>query len=136
MNAVVSRRCNCPVKGGKYLEVLAKADVLLIDKTGTLTLGKPQITEIIADDQLGVRNQELGFAPDLRNYQVCQPMLQHLQISSVRLMSNNPRKVAALEEQGVTVVERIALHTDSNPHNEKYLQTKVGKLGHMGEGDS
>ncbi len=49
-------------------------------------------------------------------------------------MTNNPRKVAALEELGVEVVERIALHTDSNPHNEKYLQTKAGKLGHMFEG--
>jgi GTP cyclohydrolase II len=46
-------------------------------------------------------------------------------------MTNNPRKVAALQEQGVDVVERIPLHTDSNPHNEKYLQTKAGKLGHM-----
>jgi GTP cyclohydrolase II len=46
-------------------------------------------------------------------------------------MTNNPRKVAALEEHGVEVLERIALHTDSNPHNEKYLKTKAGKLGHM-----
>jgi GTP cyclohydrolase II len=50
-------------------------------------------------------------------------------------MTNNPRKVAALEEHGVTVVERIALHTDSNPHNEKYLRTKVGKLGHLSESE-
>jgi GTP cyclohydrolase II len=49
-------------------------------------------------------------------------------------MTNNPRKVAAMEKQGVEVVARIALHTTSNPHNEKYLQTKVGKLGHMIEG--
>ena len=50
-------------------------------------------------------------------------------------MTNNPRKVEALNEMGVSVVERIALHTGSNPHNEKYLKTKVGKLGHMREGD-
>ena len=52
------------IKGGKYLEVLAKADVLLIDKTGTLTLGKPQITEIIVWDELGDRNYELGIRGD------------------------------------------------------------------------
>ena len=46
-------------------------------------------------------------------------------------MTNNPRKVAALEEIGVEVVERISLQTGSNPHNEKYLETKAGKLGHM-----
>ncbi len=47
------------IKGGKYLEALARADVFLIDKTGTLTLGKPQITEIITGEQLGARNYEL-----------------------------------------------------------------------------
>jgi Cd2+/Zn2+-exporting ATPase/Cu+-exporting ATPase len=52
------------IKGGKYLEVLAKADVLLIDKTGTLTLGKPQITEIIVGDKLGDRNCESGIRGD------------------------------------------------------------------------
>ena len=56
-------------------------------------------------------------------------------ITAVRLMTNNPRKVDALEELGVKVVERLPLHTDSNPHNEKYLQTKAGKLGHMFGGD-
>ena len=79
-------------------------------------------------------NEQLGFGADMRDYSILKPMLEHLQIKSVRLMTNNPRKVAALEEQGVEVVERIALHTHSNPHNEKYLRTKAGKLGHMFEG--
>jgi GTP cyclohydrolase II len=79
-------------------------------------------------------NEQLGFGADMRDYSVLGPMFEHLGIKSVRLMTNNPRKVAALEEHGVEVVERIALHTDSNPHNEKYLQTKAGKLGHLFEG--
>ena len=58
-------------------------------------------------------------------------MIEHLGINAVRLMTNNPRKVAAMEKHNVEVVERIALHTASNPHNEKYLQTKMLKLGHM-----
>ncbi|TDG12763.1 GTP cyclohydrolase II [Seongchinamella unica] len=78
-------------------------------------------------------NEQLGFGPDMRDYSLLKPMLEHLKIKSVRLMTNNPRKVAALEEQGVDVVERIALQTASNPHNEKYLSTKAGKLGHMFE---
>ena len=78
-------------------------------------------------------NEQLGFGADMRDYSILQPMLAHLQIKSVRLMTNNPRKVAALEEHGVVVVERIALETGSNPHNEKYLSTKAGKLGHMFE---
>ena len=76
-------------------------------------------------------NERLGFGADMRDYSLLGPMFLHLDISAVRLMTNNPRKVAALEEQGVEVVERLPLHTDSNPHNEKYLKTKVGKLGHM-----
>ena len=79
-------------------------------------------------------NEQLGFGADMRDYSVLGPMVKHLKIKSVRLMTNNPRKVAALEEQWVKVVERLALHTDSNPHNEKYLRTKAGKLGHMFEG--
>jgi len=78
-------------------------------------------------------NERLGFGADMRDYSMLQPMIEHLGVGAVRLLTNNPRKVAALEELGVVVVERIALHTDSNPHNEKYLQTKVGKLGHMFE---
>ena len=76
-------------------------------------------------------NEQLGFGADMRDYSLLRPMFEHLKIRSVRLMTNNPRKVAALEELGIAVVERIALHTGSNPHNEKYLRTKVGKLGHM-----
>ena len=78
-------------------------------------------------------NEQLGFGADMRDYSILRPMAEHLNIKSVRLMTNNPRKVAALKEQGVDVVERIALETGSNPHNEKYLETKAGKLGHMFE---
>jgi GTP cyclohydrolase II len=46
-------------------------------------------------------------------------------------MTNNPRKVKALQDMGVNVVERMPLRTGKNPHNEKYLATKAGKLGHM-----
>jgi GTP cyclohydrolase II len=76
-------------------------------------------------------NEQLGFGADMRDYSMLQPMIEHLGLKSVRLMTNNPRKVAAMEDQGVIVFERIALHTGSNPHNENYLRTKVGKLGHI-----
>ena len=79
-------------------------------------------------------NEQLGFGADMRDYSMLGPMFRHLQITVARLMTNNPRKVAALEELGVQVLERIALHTDRNPHNEKYLTTKAGKLGHLFEG--
>ncbi|MET0378296.1 MAG: GTP cyclohydrolase II [Spongiibacteraceae bacterium] len=76
-------------------------------------------------------NEQLGFGADMRDYSICKMMLEHLQIKSVRLMTNNPRKVTALKKQGIEVSERLALQTGQNPHNAKYLATKAGKLGHM-----
>jgi GTP cyclohydrolase II len=79
-------------------------------------------------------NEQLGFGADMRDYSMCKAMLEHLGVERLRLMTNNPRKVAALTEQGIEVVERIPLQTGHNPHNAKYLATKAGKLGHlMGE---
>lgn len=76
-------------------------------------------------------NEQLGFAADMRDYSICEPMLEHLNITKVRLMTNNPRKVKALNLQGIEVVERLALQEGENPHNDQYLATKAGKLGHM-----
>ncbi|MBV8665283.1 MAG: GTP cyclohydrolase II [Burkholderiaceae bacterium] len=76
-------------------------------------------------------NQELGFAPDQRNYRLCRPMLKQLGIRSLRLMTNNPRKIQAVEALGLEVVERIPLVMQRNPHNERYLKTKADKLGHL-----
>lgn len=76
-------------------------------------------------------NEQLGFAPDLREYSMCVGMLKHLGVASVRLMTNNPLKVSALEANGVKVVERVALYAGRNPFNEGYLETKQEKMGHM-----
>ncbi len=76
-------------------------------------------------------NEELGFGADMRDYSMCKNMLEHVGIQRIRLLTNNPRKVLALEDLGFDVVERIALRTGQNPHNAKYLATKAGKLGHL-----
>ncbi|WP_084004834.1 GTP cyclohydrolase II [Terasakiispira papahanaumokuakeensis] len=76
-------------------------------------------------------NEQLGFAADMREYHMLRPMLTHLGIQSVRLMTNNPRKVKALEHYHVHVTERLAITTGLNPHNAHYLSTKADKLGHM-----
>lgn len=76
-------------------------------------------------------NERLGFGADMRDYSILKPMFEHLEVASVKLMTNNPRKVAALTELGIEVAERLPLQCDANPHNEKYLQTKGAKLGHM-----
>ncbi|MDX1504454.1 MAG: GTP cyclohydrolase II [Spongiibacter sp.] len=76
-------------------------------------------------------NEQLGFGADMRDYSLLKVMCSELGISKVRLMTNNPRKVKALTDQGVDVVERLPLQTGQNPHNAKYLATKSGKLGHL-----
>jgi GTP cyclohydrolase II len=75
-------------------------------------------------------NEKLGFAADLRDYSICSGMLEYLNVQSLRLMTNNPRKVKALEQGGITIVERLPLEVGRNPHNESYLSTKASKLGH------
>jgi GTP cyclohydrolase II len=76
-------------------------------------------------------NEELGFDADMRDYSMCKIMLEHVAIRRLRLLTNNPRKVAAMEKLGFEVVERIALQTGQNAHNARYLATKAGKLGHL-----
>ena len=76
-------------------------------------------------------NVSLGFGPDQREYAIAISMLQQLAISKVRLMTNNPRKVNALSDAGITVVERVALASGANPHNQHYLKVKQHKLGHL-----
>jgi GTP cyclohydrolase II len=76
-------------------------------------------------------NLQLGFHADARNYELCQPMLAQFGVKSLRLMTNNPRKIAAMEKLGVRVVDRVPLLVNRNAFNSSYLNTKASKLGHM-----
>jgi len=80
-------------------------------------------------------NEQLGFGADMRDYSILSFMAEHLKIQKVKLLTNNPRKVKALEALGIEVVERIPHQTGRNPHNIKYLETKKGKLGHLLDGE-
>ncbi|MBI4911449.1 MAG: GTP cyclohydrolase II [Acidobacteria bacterium] len=75
-------------------------------------------------------NHRLGFADDLRTYDCAVEMLRFFGIHKVRLLTNNPRKIEALEEAGIHV-QREAHQAASNPHNLFYLQTKARKSGHL-----
>jgi GTP cyclohydrolase II len=76
-------------------------------------------------------NTRLGFAIDARDFGVAARMLSLLGIKAVRLLTNNPAKVAGLEAEGVHVVERLPLAVPSNPYNERYLATKRDRTGHQ-----
>jgi GTP cyclohydrolase II len=76
-------------------------------------------------------NQRLGFEADEREFAAAAEMLKYLGFASVRLLTNNPDKVAALSRHGIEVVERVAHGFPTNPHNEAYLATKKAKAGHL-----
>ncbi|GAB6281242.1 MAG: hypothetical protein STSR0007_14720 [Thermovirga sp.] len=76
-------------------------------------------------------NEALGFKPDLRDYGIGAQILADLGLKRIRLITNNPRKIIGLEGYGLEVVERVPLIISPNYFNEKYLDTKERKLGHM-----
>ena len=76
-------------------------------------------------------NHKLGFAEDLRDYGIGAQILVDLGIYQMRLLTNNPRKLVALQGYGLDVVERLPLVVEPNPRNARYLSTKQAKLGHL-----
>ena len=80
-------------------------------------------------------NLMLNLPADARRYDMCTIMLNHLQIKEIKLITNNPLKIKALEEQGVTVIDRIPLTVGLNQFNEDYLKTKHERMSHMYEKD-
>jgi GTP cyclohydrolase II len=76
-------------------------------------------------------NLELGYKADCREYELPAQILLSLGVRSVRLITNNPAKVEALEAVGVSVVERISAEVSAEPESARYLQTKRDKMGHL-----
>ncbi len=76
-------------------------------------------------------NERLGFPADLRDYGMGAQMLNDLGVKKIRLITNNPRKIAGLKGYGIEVVDRVPLLIEANDHNSGYLATKATKLGHM-----
>lgn len=136
-DALFSLRCDCGFQLQEALKKIAESGsgVLLYLRQegrgiGLLNKIKAYHLQDAGADTVEA-NEALGFDADMRDYSMCQPMLAHLGVQSVRLMTNNPRKVKALSEFNVNVAERVPLQVGKNSHNENYLATKMGKLGHM-----
>jgi len=79
-------------------------------------------------------NLLLGYPADLRDYGVGAQILADLGLSTIKLITNNPTKVVGLEGYGLKITKRVALEVEPNPHNRKYIETKVKKLGHILKG--
>ena len=132
-----SLRCDCRQQLEMALSLIAQAGagVLVYEQQegrGIGLMAKLQAYEL-QDAGLDTveANERLGFRADHREFALPAEILKHLGISRVRLLSNNPDKVNALERAGVHVVERVPCEVGPNPHAEEYLKTKKQKLGHL-----
>ena len=76
-------------------------------------------------------NQALGFPPDLREYGIGAQILNYLGVRQMRLLTNNPKKLAGLDGYGLSLLEQVPLTTTPNPANQRYLETKRDQLGHL-----
>ncbi|MGB6189572.1 GTP cyclohydrolase II [Aeromonas molluscorum] len=136
-DALFSLRCDCGFQLQAALQNIAEAGrgVLLYvrqEGRGIGLLNKIRAYHLQDQGADTVEaNVALGFAADMRDYTICADMLKALEIKSLRLMTNNPRKVKAMESFGIPVTERVPLQEGRNPHNEFYLATKASKLDHM-----
>jgi 3,4-dihydroxy 2-butanone 4-phosphate synthase / GTP cyclohydrolase II len=132
-----SCRCDCGLQLHKSMEMIEEAGkgvilymnqegrgIGLINKLKAYKLQETGLDTVQA-------NLELGFQADQRDYGVGAQILRNLGVSKMKLMSNNPKKRAGLIGYGLEIVENIAIEIPSNPFNEKYLQTKKDKLGHV-----
>jgi len=136
-----SLRCDCGAQLELALESIAAEGrgVLIYDNQegrGIGLLNKLRAYELQDGGADTVEaNQQLGFQADLRGYELAGGILRHLGLTAVRLMSNNPQKIQALEDSGVRVAERVPSIIPPIASTEDYLRTKRDKLGHLFDQD-
>ena len=132
-----SLRCDCRQQLELSLSMISEegAGILIYEQQegrGIGLMAKLQAYEL-QDSGLDTveANERLGFKADQRDFTLPGEILKALGVTRVRLLSNNPDKVEALEKAGVRVVERVPCEVTPSPHAEEYLRTKKEKLGHL-----
>jgi GTP cyclohydrolase II len=132
-----STRCDCRQQLELALSLIgsAGAGILIYEQKEGRGIGLMAKLRAYALQDQGMdtvqANEELGFRADHREFAMPAAALQHLGVKSVRLISNNPQKVSALEDAGIEVIERVSAEVEPHSHSEKYLKTKKEKLGHL-----
>ena len=131
-----SKKCDCGAQLEKALSMIGKQGGILVylrqEGRGIGLLNKIKAYDLQTKGRDTVEaNEELGFKPDLRDYTLGAQILEDLGVSSIRLLTNNPRKISGLEKYGMKIVERVPLVIEANEHSKKYLETKKVKLGHI-----
>ncbi|HET8763266.1 MAG TPA: GTP cyclohydrolase II, partial [Gemmatimonadales bacterium] len=132
-----SARCDCGFQLHAAMQKIAEAGegvIVYLDQEGR-GIGLLNKLRAYALQDTGAdtvtANTRLGFAPDLRNYGIGAQILRDLGLSSIRVMTNNPRKLVGLDGYGLEIVERVPLIASRTDENQGYLETKRDKLGHL-----
>ncbi len=139
--ALGSLKCDCRAQLDMAMAAIARAGrgvlVYLRQEGRGIGLGnKIRAYALQAEGKDTVEaNLALGFAADLRSYDMAATILGDLGPSSVALMTNNPQKLAGLEKAGVKVAAHVPHWADDHEHNRSYLEAKVTKMGHIASGD-
>ncbi|UCE23982.1 MAG: bifunctional 3,4-dihydroxy-2-butanone-4-phosphate synthase/GTP cyclohydrolase II [Candidatus Zixiibacteriota bacterium] len=132
-----SSRCDCGNQLHKAMEMVDKEGLGVIlymrqEGRGIGLANKILAYELQDNGRDTVEaNEELGFEPDLRDYGIGAQILADLGLSSIRLLTNNPKKVIGLKGYGLEIVERVPIQVNPNSFNLGYLETKRDKLGHL-----
>jgi GTP cyclohydrolase II len=132
-----SLRCDCRQQLELALAMIAEqgAGVLLYEQQEGRGIGLMAKLQAYALQDAGLdtveANERLGFKADQREFAMPAEILKLLGVSRVRLLSNNPDKVSALERGGVEVIERVACDGTPSSHGEDYLKSKKEKMGHL-----
>lgn len=132
-----SQRCDCGPQLRAAMELIAQEGhgVLLYMQQEGRGIGLKNKIKAYALQDKGQdtveANEALGFKPDLRDYGIGAQILRDLGLRHLRLMTNNPRKIVGLEAYGLEVVDRVSIQVGRGKFNERYLNTKREKLGHM-----
>ncbi|MEO8452407.1 MAG: bifunctional 3,4-dihydroxy-2-butanone-4-phosphate synthase/GTP cyclohydrolase II [Gemmatimonadota bacterium] len=132
-----SMRCDCgPQLDAAMRQVVAEGRGVIVyldqEGRGIGLLNKLRAYELQDQGADTVQaNQRLGFGPDLRNYGIGAQILRDVGLSTIRLMTNNPRKVVGLDAYGLEIVERVPLRATTTDENREYMATKRDKLGHL-----